>query len=142
MSDHISNPFVFGSYAAKEFLIGGSKYSVPFIDTSGNVKLKASLENSAFFKEKMGEVKACRKSISAIILADLTGTDMRFVGLLHPEPVYKLNYLLFSSIPFIRVSNWPVQSNTIELEWVVGSHSPSIFEHVKVKLTDEELKKL
>jgi hypothetical protein len=134
-----------GALAAKWLMCGKPRISVPR-DTSEDSEPKevTSLRESAFMRpDQAGNVEACRRSISAILLIELSDDSQKVIGLLHPDPAIPLVYELLFPIPFLAVTNWPLtRGDNIRLEWRLPEKDPDphLFFYELPLLTDYELK--
>lgn len=140
--EHIAADVLLGSYGAEALLTSDTKIEVPIDETIENLDLVTDLNNSVFFRYKNGVVESCRKSISLILLLSIFKNKVLVVGILHPDPEYKFPISLLSSVPFLRMKEWPPKNNRIELEWVI--HKPKAMKsyHRKVELKDKELRSI
>jgi len=127
--------------AAEWLTVSDPKIKVPIVAQGtelGQARLVTDLKRSVFFGPRDGAIVPMRESISAILLVALWDRQLDVVGILHPQPTVPLNYRVFARVPFSRVE-WPLM-NPIEMEWVIGDPGPLIAHHIKVALTDNELK--
>jgi hypothetical protein len=81
-----------------------------------------------------GNIVACRKNISAILLVAVYADSSEVYGILHPEPEYPLNIAFLPSLPFVRITQWPVVNDKILVEWVVGNPNGLILRHSLMRL--------
>jgi hypothetical protein len=131
-----------GVHAAESLLTSDPSFRVTSDgrEGAGVVVNVTRLENSAFIqRDGAGHVIPVRQSISAILLFDISGTGLSAVGLLHPEPAVPLEYRVFSGVPFVRLSSWPV-TNELVTEWVTGSPPPAQWRLRKIMFTEGELR--
>jgi len=142
--EHASSDILMGSLAARWLMSGETKISVPIEPAPGDVKEVTHLQESAFFRFTMaGEIETCRRSISAILLVGIENNYSRVIGVLHPEPAVPLDYSAFFPIPFLAITNWPLQrGDTIRTEWrmPVTDPDPHTFLHQPPRFTDDELR--
>jgi hypothetical protein len=127
--------------AAEWLMVSDPTIQVPIMaqgEEPGPTHFVSDLKRSVFFGPKNGAVVPMRESISAILLIALWNRQLDIVGMLHPKPMVPLDYRAFPQVPFLRVE-WPLKS-AIETEWVIGYPSPLVAYHVRVALTDNELK--
>ncbi len=40
------------------------------------------------------------------------------LGILHPDPIYKLPIQFLPSVPFVRLKKWPPEDGILLTEWV------------------------
>jgi hypothetical protein len=73
------------------------------------------------------------------LLVAIWEDQLEVIGLLHPVPTVPLNYRIFGEVPFLR-TRWPIEGNTLDMEWVVGHPGPSRYDHHEVKVTEAELR--
>ncbi len=141
-TEHYSGEALLGIQAAESLLIGDTKISMPVGEAEAKISIITELKESAFFrpKKESGEIEACRKGIAAILLVQIYSKECRIVGLLHPDPTHSFSINLLSSIPFLRLRNWPPKDNRLSAEWVIASPEAAQFYYQSVQLTDEDLK--
>jgi hypothetical protein len=120
-------------------LISDTLIEVPIVRSIDKVNLITDLKNSVFFRSKHGQLELCRRSITAILLFSISEDKSLVVGILHPDPAYNLPIKVFPSIPFVRIKNWPPDSNMLEIEWVIYKPRAEEFYHRKVEFKDSEL---
>lgn len=115
-SEHPHASTVLDVRAASDLLTSETKVAIS--DTpSEALDLITGLEDSVFFRLKNGKLESCRQSISAILLFSISGVSAFAVGLLHPDPAYKFPLKLLSSLPFVRMKEWPPENGRIWTEW-------------------------
>ncbi len=114
-SEHSHASTVLDRRAASDLLTGETKIAIS--DTPRALDLATGLEDSVFFRLKNGKLESCRRSISAILLFSISYVSASVVGLLHPDPVYKFSPQFLSSVPFVRVKEWPPENSKIWTEW-------------------------
>jgi len=73
-------------------------------------------------------------------LAQIYNQECRIVGLLHPDPARPFSIDYFTSIPFIRLRDWPPIENKLNTEWVIANPSAAQFYHCPVEFTEGELR--
>jgi len=130
-----------GTLAAQWSMVSDPKIQAPIVAQGtelGPTRLVSDLKRAVFFGPRDAVIVPMRQSISAILLVALWDNQLNVVGMLHPKPTVPLDYRVFARVPFLRVE-WPLMS-PIQMEWVIGNPSSLIEHHVKVALTDEELK--
>lgn len=74
--------------------------------------------NTLFFESREGVVGLKRESISAIWLVAKFQNTKQIIGALHPQPRYGFQYKLFPSMPFVRMKQWPIENNSLKIEWI------------------------
>jgi hypothetical protein len=139
-SEHHAHALL-GPPAAETLLTSDTKITVPIgqhIDE--NVHLTTDLKDSVFFKFKNGDIESCRKSISAILLIDISADRSLVVGILHPDPQHEFPISFLPSVPFLKMKEWPPENYSIETEWVIHTPQPARFFHQEVVLRDKELR--
>ena len=104
-------------------------------------QLVTNLKQSAFFCIKEGSIVPVRQDISAILLIGVFERQLEIVGMLHPAPKTRFAYQVLGEVPFLRVE-WPISGPNINTEWVIGHPRPLLHHHIKLTLTDRELKAL
>ena len=140
--EHIAANVLLGPHGAEIFLTSDTKIEVPIDKPIENINIVTDLKNSVFFRYKNGSIESCRRSISAILFLSILADKTLVVGILHPDPEYKFPIRLLPSVPFVRVKEWPPQSSTIEIEWVIYNPIAKEFYHQKVEFKDEELRRI
>ena len=135
--EHIMSDILLGKPGA-ELLLAGNSIIVERVDKLGdttklgNVSSATNLKNAVFFRLTNGELESCRRSISAILLFNVSPdkTFSEVVGLLHPDPMHKFPIHAFPSVPFLKLKQWPPKNNRIEQEWVIYEEpKPDKFYH-------------
>jgi hypothetical protein len=136
---HVGASVLVGTLAAEWLMMSEPKIEIP-VGLEGN-QIKArnvtNLKKSAFFRIHNGAIQPVRQSISAILLISIWNDQLAVVGMLHPVPSVPFNYRIFREVPFLKIK-WPIESNTISTEWVIGHPNPKSFYHHKVIITDAE----
>jgi hypothetical protein len=96
--------------------------------------MTTNLRRSVFFApgETGNQIVARRRSVSAVLLVALSDFQSGVVGLLHPDPVEKLNIERFRELPFLRLTKWPIVDGAITTEWIVSAPEPKIFYHAPI----------
>ncbi|MCB0281875.1 MAG: hypothetical protein KDF60_04790 [Calditrichaeota bacterium] len=119
-SEHIANGVLFSNHSVKEFMTGVSKIRIDSVDNKSKYQDITELQASAFLRQDSnGNIEACRKSISAILLVQVNDDSCKTIGLLHPEPEIEFRYELLPNIPFLRIRPWPIEENKIFCEWII-----------------------
>lgn len=136
---HVGASILVGTLAAEWLMASEPKIEVPVglgVDDlpARNV---TNLKKSAFFKIQDGVISPVRQSISAILLISIWNDQLSVAGMLHPMASVPFNYRIFREVPFLKIK-WPIKSNTISMEWVIGHPNPKSFYHHKVIITDAE----
>ena len=108
-SEHRHASTVLDCRAASDLLTDETKVAIPATQ-SGELDLITELRGSVFFRLKNGKLEPCRRSISAILLFCVSVDSAFVVGLLHPDPACKFSPELLSSVPFIKVKEWPPEN--------------------------------
>lgn len=100
-ASHIASDILLDCRAA-ELLMIPEKISVEIgKELDDSTKVTTDLETSVFIKfGEGGNISACRKTVSAIILLSIHGDSSTMIGMLHPEPNHLFNHLIFQDIPF------------------------------------------
>ena len=114
---------VLGIRGAEDLLTSETKIAIGSIYNPVRNHLVTDLDNSVFFRWKNERVESCRRSISAILLFSLSGVSAFITGILHPDPIHKFPIEFLPTVPFVRLKEWPLENNRIEIEWV--THKPS-----------------
>jgi hypothetical protein len=137
---HLHASLLFDTIAAEKLLTGDTKIVFPVNTNEVQAYEQTDLTNSVFFRSGGNGIEPCSKSISSIILANISSNSISVLGLLHPEPAIFLDSNMFPKIPFCRVSNWPCADRKIKTEWIISA--PSSFEtrFLPIKLRDNELR--
>lgn len=134
VSSHIgADALLSSALAAESVLVADRKISTPI--GGGESTVITDLVSSAFLQgdPETGEVKARRKSISAVLLVSVAGDRSSVLGILHPEPIYPLDIRAFPKIPFVKIDRWPIKDGGMSLEWVVGQPSGREFKHRTIR---------
>lgn len=142
-TEHIDGSFLLGPHGAETLLTSDTMIRVPLgppIDN--NIELSTDLKNSVFFKYNKGNIEACRKSISCILLISINPNNINCVGVLHPHPINNFPIELLPTVPFVRIKKWPPENNNIETEWVLKNPNAASFALNRVELLSVELKEL
>lgn len=113
---------VLGIRGAEDLLTSETKIAIGSIYNPVRNHLVTDLDNSVFFRWKNERVESCRRSISAILLFSLSGVSAFITGILHPDPIHKFPIDFLPTVPFVRLKEWPLENNRIEIEWV--THKP------------------
>ncbi len=139
---HQAVSFLLDTMSAQWLLNSEPRIRIPVGVANARWTLTTDLDNSVFFKphETENRIIPCRQSISAILLIGIYDTEDRMVGLLHPEPIHKLDIDHFKEVPFIRIAKWPIVEGAIETEWVVSQPQQLTVWHRATKLSDSELR--
>jgi len=140
MSQHIAADILLGPHGAEALLTSDTKIEVPIGKPIDKVGIATDLKDSVFFRFKNGFIEACKQSISAILLVSIFADKSLVVGVLHPDPQYQFPITLLPSVPFLRLKEWPPETNSLETEWVIHKPRPGVFFHQRVVIRDEELR--
>jgi hypothetical protein len=140
--EHVAADVLLGPHGAETLLTSDTKIEVPIGKEIAEAKIITDLRNSVFFRSQNRQLESCRRSISAILLFSIFADKSLIVGILHPDPKYKLPIKLFPSIPFLRMNKWPPENNMIEIEWVIYKPKPEEFYHRKIEFKDNELRSI
>lgn len=138
---HLGASILLGTIAAKWLMVSEPRISVPiaFEGKSDPIGQVTDLKNAAFFKIENNKIVSMRGSLSAILLVGIFEDQITVVGLLHPDPQVTFDYYIMKKVPFLKV-NWPIEGNSIKMEWVIGSPTSATYYHSHVSLTDAELR--
>lgn len=144
VSSHGDASMLMGTRGAKELLTGTTSFSVPLGGSTDGIALSATLQNSVFMRlNSSGDgVEPARQSISAVILVGLTPHGCGLVGVLHPAPAHSFDPRTFSSVPFLKLIEWPITGNRFGVEWVGPEPDPTAMMHWPIALNDRELRRL
>lgn len=117
-TEHESGEVLMGINAARSLLTSDLKIQIqPWLSES-NIQSVTELDNSVFFRfSKDGSIKACRQSISAVLLIHILPNECRAVGVLHPQPIFNFPRQLLPTVPFVWVRQWPPKEGKIETAW-------------------------
>ena len=128
---HDKADLLLGKYAGANFLLSDPTISIPIQDqVPKSPTIIRNLRNSVFFRfEPSGKVVPCRQSISAIMLVAILVHQSQVVGILHPEPSFSFDIRNFPTVPFLRVSNWPITTSTLAAEWIPPNSQFAAFPH-------------
>jgi len=127
-TEHSAGDILLDGLAAERLLASDPKISVHLAQSNPITELTTDLKESVFFRfSQDGKVESCRESISALLLVSIAKNSCTVLGVLNPEPAIKFDIELLPSIPFIRISPWPIEENRIHTEWVVNSPEPKKF---------------
>lgn len=141
-TQHISSNVLFMG-GLTEFLTGSSKIVVPISPTggpAGESYMATDLANAAHLtKSTSGEVALFRRTYAIALFAGIDPGKAFVMGILHPEPDHDLPYDTFPEIPFARIV-WPVQNNTVQVEWVIAHPQPHQSYYFPIELTETELR--
>lgn len=96
------------------------------------------LKDSIFIREEDGQIAACRKSISAILLVCISYTKCHVFGILHPEPAQPFDISTLAEVPFVRISQWPIVDGNINTEWVIDEPYAMVFSHRSLQCNQTE----
>lgn len=142
-STHTGAGILLGPRAAEELMTGSTLLSQNLMDPSEKLSIITYLKNSVFFRLSNNEdLEPCRQSISCILLVQITGTDSRFLGLIHPEPAVEFHNRLIPCIPFCCFRSWPLESNELDVQWLIQRPEATHIPHVPPELSDDDLKHL
>jgi hypothetical protein len=138
-SEHWGTSMFFGPGGAEEIMYGGSNIAIPFTNegAAGPAQITTDLREAPFFRIKGGEVEACRRSISALLLVHLDPTACHVVGLLHPDPAITFPIQTLPEVPFGRVA-WPAKE--LHVEWLLAAPRQARFSHEEIALSGAELR--
>ena len=138
---HIGASALLGTLAAEWMMMSEPKIQVPIALSGqpGPTRTVSDLRKAAFIRLQNHAVVPVLQSISAVLLIAIWDTQLEVVGLLHPEPAVPLDYGVFDDVPFLRVE-WPVRQGILRREWVVAHPGPARYYHIKVRITDAELR--
>ena len=125
VTSHSGAPILFDARAAKRALVSDLHFRHEIGNESADPTDYTDLRNSVFIKlGSDGNVVACRKEVSAILLIAVYGDSSEVYGILHPESEFPLDSAFLPGIPFVRISQWPIVDDKILLGWEVDG-SPS-----------------
>ena len=121
--------------AARNLLISDPAIRVRLGDFSGSGKSVTDLKHSVFlrFDESTSRVTSRRRSISAILLVSISGRQSDVVGILHPDPFIPFSPLFLPTVPFIRITNWPITGDQLGFEWVGNQSERATFVHKRIQ---------
>jgi hypothetical protein len=126
-----------------EFLTGSSKIVVPISRSggpAGEPYMATEFDNAAHLtKGKSGAVALFRRTYAIVLFVDIDPDKAFVMGMLHPEPEHKLGCELFPEVPFARIQ-WPIQNNTVQVEWVIADPRPHQSYYFPIELTETELR--
>jgi len=131
---HAFSGILMDRLAAENLLVSDYMISVPFREPSKPAIQVTDLRRSVFFHwdKFTGKIVPCRQSISALLLVAISGIQADVVGILHPEPSIAFAPALFPQVPYLKVKNWPVVDERIELEWSIGGDGSATFLHERI----------
>lgn len=138
--EHIASDILLGTHGAETLLTSDTMIETLINKPIEKSSIVTDLNNSVFFRYKNGKFESCRQSISGILLFSIYTDRTLGVGILHPDPQYKLKTNLFPSIPFLRMMEWPPKNNRIETEWVIHKPRAKEMYHQLVEFKDDELR--
>lgn len=125
-TSHVGAPILFDAAAAKRALVSDLYFRHEIGSDAADPADYTDLRNSVFIKlGPDGNIVACRKEISAILLVAVYGGNSEVYGILHPESEYPLNTASLPNLPFVRISQWPVVNDKILVGWVINGN-PSL----------------
>ncbi len=138
---HVGASVLLGPLAAKWLIMSEPKIGVPVTPEgpSAPPRTETNLRQSAFLRLQEGAIVPVRQSISAILLVSIWEDQLEVVGVLHPAPAVPFEYRTLDEVPFLRME-WPIKEHVISTEWVVGNPIPMQCHHIKMKMTDTELR--
>jgi len=139
-TEHQGGNALLGPIAAEFLLTSDSMIKVPITNSVNDIGLVTDLKDSVFFRFKNGGVESCRRSISAILLVNITYDRCFSVGILHPDPVHSFPIKLMPTVPFVRLKKWPPKDNEVGTEWIVEHPKSAEFLYHPIKIRDEELR--
>jgi hypothetical protein len=134
VSSHIGADALLSSVlAAESVLVSDWEVSRPL--GGGKASVITDLAASVFLKgdPASGKISAQRPTISAVLLISVAGDRSSVLGILHPEPRYPLDISAFPEMPFVKIRRWPIETGSIELDWVVGQPSGRQFKHQMIR---------
>jgi hypothetical protein len=138
---HVGASILLGPLAANWLILSEPKIVVP-VTLEGPIappRTETNLKQSAFLRVQESAIVPIRQSISAILLVSIWEDQLEVVGLLHPAPTVPFEYRTLDEVPFLRLE-WPIKEPVIRTEWVIGNPRPMQCHHIKVKMTDSELR--
>lgn len=130
-SSHDKADLLLGRYAAGNLLLSDETIAIPIQEQeSKSPTTIRRLRNSVFFRfDETLKVMPCRQSISVIMLVAILVHQSQVVGILHPEPSFSFDIRNFPTVPFLRVSNWPITTSTLAAEWIPPNSQFAAFPH-------------
>jgi len=129
---YLSDSFL-GVIGAESLLTSDSKICFSSNKQIDETSLSTDLKNSIFIRLKNGILESCRRSISAILLINLSDAyKSSIVGILHYDPIYSFSTNMLPTVPFLRIKKWPPINKYIELEWSIDIPIAADFIHREI----------
>ncbi len=139
--NHVGASALLGTLAVEWLMTSQPRIAIPIaLDGKSRASSQVTdLRNAAFLAPRKGKIVPVRQSISAILLIATWEDRLEVLGMLHPKPAIPFDHCTMEDIPFLRLQ-WPIVSNQILMEWVIGHPASMQHYHSKVVITDEELR--
>jgi len=112
--------------ALEQAIFSDPKITIPLGSTEGSdCYLSSDLEKAPFFgleraSDGAPHLDPKRKTVSAILLVDMSGNAAKVIGALHPDPNYPFDTGNLSQVPFLHVDPWPPKSAALSGCWKIG----------------------
>jgi hypothetical protein len=118
-SSHIGALALMGRHAAMNLMVSDYSISYSLGDDPSKFRYVTDLKRSVFFRpdKRTGEIVACRRSVSAILLLSVSDLMTGAIGLLHPDPEIALPHDALGPVPMLCVTNWLERASGIRTAW-------------------------
>lgn len=142
VSSHVGAGVLLSDQSAVERVLCSFE-SISQSPDEGEARPNRDFCESAFLKRdpQTNGIEVMRPTISAILLISVAGDVSSVLGALHPQPHYSLDIRAFPGIHLAKFKHWPVGSDGIELEWVVGQPPDRKFGHQAILRADRSSQK-
>jgi hypothetical protein len=125
--EHMGADVLLGEVAALSLFVSNPKLRTSLTVTREIVDNITDLTQSVFFRPERNnplEVVSARRAASAVLFVPILQKELRPIGILHPDAEYPVNLDYWYRVPFLRLTEWPIVSGKIKVEWTLLPGAP------------------
>jgi hypothetical protein len=125
--EHMGADALLGAVGAVSLFVSNPKLRINLSVTGAITDNITDLTQSVFFRPDRNnplEVVPARRAASAVLLVPILQKELRPIGILHPDAEYPLNLDCWYRVPFLRLTEWPIISGKIKIEWTLPPSAP------------------